>query len=138
MNDPSDIDELLKGDPSQFHKDLQEATPQKSELKSAADELIDVIGEVEAPRRVLTCPSCKGTEFTTRKSVGAGATIHVCASCRTKVHGPSRTNARMIACKKSSTPAGPYYKPSRPQSPVGKNTPKHRRKGRSMSALKKD
>jgi DNA-directed RNA polymerase subunit RPC12/RpoP len=139
MGEFDEIDGLLG--PGDFHKDLQKEAASESAQRSAADDVIDAVGDLRPKNRTLVCPKCSGTSFIKRKPLGAGIATSICTSCKFKIQGQTTTNARLIACKggpQRQASDGPYYHGRDPYVPADKNSPRHRRKGKSISAFNKD
>ena len=141
MSDPNDLDDLLDPRPiSEFHKDLQHSTSENSGApRSAADEVIEVVGDIRAPRRREECPECKSTEFERRKPLSGSITFR-CRDCNFKWYGAPRSPAPLVLSRIGSPQvqvSGPYYRDTRGLPPADKHEPKYRRKGKSLTSLKK-
>lgn len=125
----------------EFHAQEQTAVPQiaRQSLRSAADEVIDLLGGVKKPaRRVLTCPKCGGSDFTPRSPL-SGPKINQCTKCGNKLIGAPRSSVWMqgSAAQHGQGSGGAYYSGSEsaPQN-LESHPAKFRAKSRNYAALK--
>ena len=143
MDEHNNIDAILEDvrPVQEFHKDLQTQGPApKGAARSAADDVIDAVGDVRPARVQAGCPQCGCTSFDVRKPLSGSAT-YKCHECNNKWTGAPRSPSTLILSKigtaQALTHSGPYYRDSRSLPDIDKNTPTSRRKARSYAALKK-
>ena len=137
MSSPDDPNNPI----SQFRADAERRTPEPSAGRSAADDVIEAIGDFGPTKRAPSgCPSCKGSEITTTYPVG-GAARNRCGECGHKWYGGPKSVATLVRAKLGSTQtsvSGPYYKGSASLPPTGdRHQPTSRRKAKSLSGLRK-
>ena len=125
----------------EFHAQEQSAVPQAAHqsLRSAADEVIDLLGGVKNPtKRTLTCPKCGGSDFNIRNPV-SGPKINQCIKCGNKLIGAPRSSVWMqgSAAQHGQGSGGAYYSGSEsaPQN-LESHPVKFKTKSRSYAALK--
>jgi DNA-directed RNA polymerase subunit RPC12/RpoP len=124
-----------------FRRDAEAAQSSQGERagRSAADDIIEVVGDLGHPKtRNRGCPQCGSEEATTTRPLGS-APRNRCTSCGHKWLGSPRSPAKLILAKNGpaqTSVSGPYYKGSSVRHSVDKNSPKSRLKAKNLTALK--
>ena len=136
MTDPDKPDPI-----KQFREEAQAApsSQHKRAGRSAADDIIDVVGDLAPPKPQTGCPQCGSSEITTTRPLG-GAPRNTCNKCGHRWLGAPRSPAKLILAKNGPSQtavSGPYYRGKTPLPKVDKHSPKSRLKSKSLAALKK-
>jgi hypothetical protein len=124
-----------------FHKEVQDTVVKPKLMKTAADDIIEVIGGFKPPAPAKQCcAKCGGTDFTIRRPL-SGPAVKRCTGCGMKTYGGSRSSVWMqkgAGVGHSQGAGGAYYKGlATPPISTEKHAPTSRRKARSYAALKK-
>jgi hypothetical protein len=123
-----------------FHKEVQETVVKPKMMKTAADDIIEVIGGHKPPAPPKpTCPKCGGLDFTIRRPL-SGPAVKRCTGCGMKTYGGARSPVWMQegpGVGHGQGTGGAYYSGSA-TAPVSteKHAPTSRRKAKSFTALK--
>jgi hypothetical protein len=123
-----------------FHREAQETVVKPKMMKTAADDIIEVIGghKALAPPKP-TCPKCGGTAFIVRRPL-SGPAVKRCTGCGMKTYGGARSPVWMQegpGVGHGQGTGGAYYSGSA-TAPVSteKHAPTSRREAKSFTALK--
>ncbi len=126
----NDIENAYKEMLKDSGKTSKEESGSVSAARSLADELIDTVGEPAEIRKKLTCPSCSGTDFTVRSSMGSSR-VNVCVTCHTKVYSQKKKSMPTVVKTHSQGKGrGPYYSASGPKEKPSKYSPKFKLKSK--------
>ena len=98
--------------------------------RSLADDLIDAVAEPEVRKKILTCPSCSSTEFTSRGGLNSSTRINVCTKCGTKIHTKKKKNFQPAPTHGQGQGRGPTWSSRQPKEPRSKFTPKFKLKSK--------
>lgn len=138
--DDDDIeDEIRPKRVEDFHSQEQFATPAaKKSVRSAADDVIDLLGGVTKPeKQIPRCAKCGGTNFNVRTPL-SGPKVSQCTACGTRSYGAPRSSVWMQGATTShgQGTGGAYYSGSEVAPPNSERHPaKFRTKSRSYAAL---